>query len=130
EIRWSTRRKFYPRESKNDTATVSNADPAPQPQSCSLPEVVAVPIVRPKQVGSVSCDIVSIAQAYSYMYVTRDRSLKTSNSNSQKDMAQMRLRLLWTMVHKSTAADENRDVEVWVRMLDIRKKVKKAFDSC
>ncbi|KAF1794085.1 hypothetical protein GQ600_22819 [Phytophthora cactorum] len=96
EIRWSTRRKFYPRESKNDTATVSNADPAPQPQSCSLPEVVAVPI------------------AYSYMYVTRDRSLKTSNSNSQKDMAQMRLRLLWTMLHKSTAADENRDVEVWI----------------
>ncbi|KAF1774222.1 hypothetical protein GQ600_730 [Phytophthora cactorum] len=47
-----------------------------------------------KTVGSVSCDIVSIAQAYSYMYVTRDRSLKTSNSNSQKDMAQMRLRLL------------------------------------
>ncbi|KAG6968033.1 hypothetical protein JG687_00003964 [Phytophthora cactorum] len=95
-----------------------NTDSAPLAPQRVLPEVVS--LLYPKQADAVSCDILSIAQAYSY--VSHVRSLKTSKSISQNDLAQMRLRLMWTMLHESTAADEDRDVEVWADFASIRKK--------
>ncbi|KAG3246318.1 hypothetical protein PI124_g8952 [Phytophthora idaei] len=92
-----------------------------------LPEVVAVPLLHPEQTDSVSCGMLSIAQAYSY--VRHVRSLKTSKSIPQNDITQMRLRLLWTLLHESSAADEDKDVHVWAEMVEIRKKIKKAFDT-
>ncbi|KAG2952065.1 hypothetical protein PC117_g3090 [Phytophthora cactorum] len=82
-----------------------------------LPEVVAVPLLYPKQTDSVSCGMLSIAQAYSY--VRHVRSLKTSKSIPQNDITQMRLRLLWTLLHESSAADEDKDVQFWADMINL-----------
>ncbi|KAF1773708.1 hypothetical protein GQ600_13003 [Phytophthora cactorum] len=105
----------------------ASANTTPLMQQRVLPEVVAVPLLYPKQTDSVSCGMLSIAQAYSY--VRHVRSLKTSKSIPQNDITQMRLRLLWTLLHESSAADEDKDVQFWADMVEIRKKIKKAFDT-
>ncbi|KAG3193830.1 hypothetical protein PC128_g9917 [Phytophthora cactorum] len=115
------------RRGSSPTTDIASANTTPFVQQRVLPEVVAVPLLYPKQTDSVSCGMLSIAQAYSY--VRHVRSLKTSKSIPQNDIAQMRLRLLWTLLHESSAADEDKDVQVWPEMVDVRKKIKKAFDS-
>ncbi|KAF1782029.1 hypothetical protein GQ600_19635 [Phytophthora cactorum] len=115
------------RRGSSPTTDNASANTTPFVQQRVLPEVVAVPLLYPKQTDSVSCGMLSIAQAYSY--VRHVRSLKTSKSIPQNDIAQMRLRLLWTLLHESSAADEDKDVQVWPEMVDVRKKIKKAFDS-
>ncbi|KAG6961333.1 hypothetical protein JG688_00009146 [Phytophthora aleatoria] len=99
------------RRGSSTTTDNASANTTPFVQQRVLPEVVAVPLL------------------YAYSYVRHVRSLKTSKSIPQNDIAQMRLRLLWTLLHESSAADEDKDVQVWAEMVDIRKKIKKAFDS-
>ncbi|RAW32364.1 hypothetical protein PC110_g11298 [Phytophthora cactorum] len=115
------------RRGSSPTTDNASANTTPFVQQRVLPEVVAVPLLYPKQTDSVSCGMLSIAQAYSY--VRHVRSLKTSKSIPQNDITQMRLRLLWTLLHESSAADEDKDVQFWADMVEIRKKIKKAFDT-
>ncbi|KAG6952968.1 hypothetical protein JG687_00012677 [Phytophthora cactorum] len=84
-------------------------------------------MLRPTQVDGVSCGVFCATQAYSY--VSGNRSLKTGKTISTGNLEQIRLRLLWVLLQGSTTATESKDAGVWAEMVEIRKLVKKSFDS-
>lgn len=99
-------------------------DPMLSKKLPEFPSVVAVMMTSPKQTDAVSCGVLCIAQAYSY--ISGVRSLKAYKTISEDDLAQMRLRLLWTLLNDSDLCDDGKD-NTSGEKLDIMKRVAKAF---